>query len=72
MTNAEKFMEIMNDTFDAGFTPDNLLKACSPCVILKDGMCSFLSKGSFVCKGCVEWWNKEYVESERRTANDNQ
>jgi len=53
MTNAEKFTEVMNNTFDAGFTPDNLLKACSPCVILKDGMCSFLSKGSFVCKGCV-------------------
>ena len=59
MTNQEKFIEIMNDVFDAGFTKENMDTKCSPCGALKkfDAAC----KG-FSCKGCRKWWNKEYCQ----------
>jgi len=67
MTNAEKFIEIMNNTFDAGFTPENLDKDCAFWRLnRKDRSCTFS------CEDCHKWWDKEYVKPERRTANDNQ
>lgn len=69
MTNAEKFIEVMNKTFDAGLTIDNLnvfqkhavnaiqdQMPCSPCGWYKKGAC----KG-YTCAGCRKWWDKEYV-----------
>lgn len=57
MTNLEKFIEVMNITFDAGFTKDNMKLKCSPCGVLKEP--------EFECntlhgEECRAWWNKEY------------
>ena len=57
MTNAEKFIEIMNQTFDAGFTTENLTAHCSPCGTMKD---FDVGCGRFECEGCRRWWEKEY------------
>ena len=58
MTNAEKFIEVMNATFGAGFTLDNLVRECSPCGALK--ICD-MGCDTFTCDGCHRWWNKEYA-----------
>lgn len=70
MTNKEKFIEIMNQTFNAGFTQENFAPAkngscpvassagiCSPCGFYKDRACL-----SYTCDGCQKWWDKEYKE----------
>ena len=54
MTNAEKFIEIMNETFNAGLTFETLMQRCSPCGYYKDGKCD-----EFTCKGCEKWWRRE-------------
>ena len=58
MTNQEKFIEVMNTTFGAGFTKENMNKSCSPCGAMKElnQACS-----SFTCDGCKRWWDKEWV-----------
>jgi len=35
LTNLEKFIEVMNNTFDAGFKPEHMDLTCSPCGLLK-------------------------------------
>ncbi|WP_300685463.1 hypothetical protein [Acutalibacter sp. 1XD8-36] len=57
MTNMEKFIEVMNATFNAGFTKENIKKECSPCGALKqyESGCA-----EYSCKGCATWWDKEY------------
>lgn len=55
MTNKEKFIEVMNKTFDAGLTEENFLWMCSPCGAYKSGACE-----EFTCKGCAEWWDREW------------
>lgn len=65
MTNKEKFMEVMNQTFNVGFTIENFRfnpehytgPYCSPCGMYKANACR-----DFTCKGCQKWWNKEYEE----------
>lgn len=61
MTNQEKFIEVMNEAFNAGFTKENMIKDCSPCGILKyyDHACA-----KFSCDGCHELWDKEYVSNQ--------
>lgn len=59
MTNAEKFIQIMNRTFNAGFTMDNLSKTCSPCGTLKKRE---YSCDNFTCDDCEKWWLDEYIE----------
>lgn len=62
MTNQEKFIEIMNATFNAGFTKDNMKLGCSPCGTLK------LAKEAcdkFECQNCTAWWREEYKEPEK-------
>ena len=58
MTNQEKFIEIMNATFNANFTKDNMKLSCSPCGALK-----IAKEGcdEYECKKCAAWWQKEYV-----------
>ena len=61
MTNREKFIEVMNETFNAGFTLENFSEKyrCSPCGYYKrhkDG-CE-----QYDCFGCWNWWNKEYTK----------
>lgn len=65
MTNQEKFIEIMNAAFGAGFTVDNMQLQCSPCGALKKKpeACH-----KFTCEGCANWWRKEYVEPEENEA----
>lgn len=67
MTNEEKFIEVMNEYFDAGLTkenfqiiepyqfPDETGTFCSPCGIFRQGAC-----GSFTCEDCADWWAKEW------------
>ncbi len=62
MTNKEKFMEVMNQVFNAGFTKDNFDDQeviCPPCGYYKK-----LEEGcnKFTCNGCRIWWDKEYKE----------
>lgn len=57
MTNQEKFIEVMNDVFDAGLTMENMRKCCSPCGGLKKF--EYACK-DFSCNGCKRWWDKEY------------
>lgn len=56
MTNKEKFIEIMNSTFDAGLTEENIISRCSPCGLMKFGACRLFS-----CDKCESWWDKEYI-----------
>lgn len=59
MTNKEKFIQVMNETFDAGFTLENFDKeSCSPCGAFKkfDDACV-----KYNCEGCKKWWEKEYI-----------
>ena len=62
MTNAEKFIEIMNKTFNARMTVKNLEMSCSPCGTLKkfEHGCDI-----FECKKCEAWWHKEYKEPQK-------
>jgi hypothetical protein len=62
MTNLEKFIEIMNDTFDAGFTPENMVLRCSPCGRLKEFE---YACRDYSCEKCMNWWRKEYVAHNR-------
>lgn len=61
MTNRDKFIEVMNEYFDAGLTKENLrVKSyisgrCSPCGVFRVGACE-----SFKCDKCTEWWDKEW------------
>ena len=57
MTNLEKFIEVMNTTFDAGFTPENMKLGCSPCGTLKKP--EYACEG-YECEKCKKWWRKEY------------
>lgn len=59
MTNLEKFIEVMNNTFDAGFKPERMNLTCCPCGLLKkpEYACHF-----FHCEGCKRWWHKEYAD----------
>ena len=65
MTNKEKFIEVMNDTFGAGLSLDNMVvNPCSPCGTYRSGACD-----QFVCDGCRRWWDKQYVDpSEKKEA----
>lgn len=63
MTNKQKFIEVMNDTFGAGFTEDNLLHGSygaqcngSPCGLMQKDKCR-----NYECSQCWGWWDKEYV-----------
>ena len=62
MTNLEKFIEVMNKTFDAKFKPENMELKCCPCGTLKKQRyaCS-----RFKCEKCELWWHKEYQEPKR-------
>ena len=62
MTNIEKFIEVMNDTFDAGFTPENMVLVCSPCGRLKEY--EYACK-DYDCEKCKEWWYREYEEPQK-------
>lgn len=66
MTNQEKFIEVMNATFGAGFSKENMKTRCSPCGAMKKAEygCS-----RFFCEGCVAWWQKEYVGPEEESEN---
>lgn len=61
MTNLEKFIEVMNETFNAKLTKENLQVRsyasgfCTPCGIFRAGACK-----SFSCEGCADWWEKEW------------
>ena len=61
MTNAEKFVEVMNEYFDAGLTKENLRARsyvsgfCTPCGVFRAGACE-----SFKCDKCTEWWEKDW------------
>ena len=59
MTNLEKFIEVMNNTFDTGFKPERMNLTCCPCGVLKkpEYACRF-----FHCEGCKRWWHKEYAD----------
>lgn len=57
MTNQEKFIELMNEVFEAGFTKENMVKICSPCGALKKRE---FACDAFSCEGCMKWWDKEY------------
>ena len=51
MTNKEKFIEVMNDTFGAGLSLENMVvNPCSPCGTYRSGACD-----QFVCDGCWRW-----------------
>ncbi|MBR3722310.1 MAG: hypothetical protein IKN12_06035 [Selenomonadaceae bacterium] len=62
MTNAGKFIEIMNETFGANLTENNMKLKCSPCGALKKDRyaCSV-----FKCEKCAAWWRKEYEEPQK-------
>ena len=62
MTNQEKFIEIMNATFGAGFTKRNMKGRCSPCGTLKKAEYGCFK---FRCRDCVAWWQKEYTGPKR-------
>lgn len=72
MTNKEKFIEVMNQTFDAGFTKGNFVPnstfpnpiwdsaMCTPCGFYQAGACE-----DYTCEGCKKWWDKEYKEANK-------
>ena len=60
MTNLEKFIEVMNDTFNSGFTKDNMKLKCSPCGVLKNELAACVNLD---CKECRAWWTEEYKPS---------
>lgn len=57
MTNLEKFIEVMNATFNAKFKPENMKLQCCPCGALKKA--EYACK-HFNCLGCEGWWYKEW------------
>lgn len=60
MTNKQKFIEVMNTTFGAGLTPENMRPGrCSPCGVFKRGACI-----RYTCDGCGAWWDREYKPPE--------
>ena len=62
MTNLDKFIEVMNTTFNAKFKPENMELKCCPCGTLKKPKyaCSH-----FKCEKCEAWWHKEYEEPKK-------
>lgn len=59
MTNKEKFIEIMNQTFNAGLYEDNIDTTFGcPLVFEYRKSCS----GKEPCVKCQEWWDEEYEE----------
>lgn len=62
MTNIEKFIEIMNDTFDARFSIMNMQRICSPCGALK---IEEFACNKFECEKCKAWWYREYEEPQK-------
>lgn len=68
MTNAEKFIEVMNEYFDAGLTKENLdfeFRPCSPCGVFRKGACD-----TFACSGCAKWWDKEWKPKRSEQTNE--
>ena len=63
MTNLEKFIEVMNSTFNARFKPENMKLACVPCGALKK---SEYACDRFKCDSCKKWWGKEYEDPGKR------
>lgn len=63
MTNIEKFIEMMNKTFDAGFTKDNMKLMGSPCGTLKK---SEYACDMYDCDRCKEWWHREYIPPKQK------
>jgi len=61
MTNLEKFIEMMNKTFNARMTKKNLEMSCSPCGTLKKFECGC---SIFDCSKCEAWWDKEWKPKE--------
>lgn len=62
MTNKEKFIEIMNETFNFGLTIDNVItEHCPPNGRYRLGACD-----STTCVECSEWWNKEWKRKDER------
>ena len=59
MTNKEKFIEIMNQTFNAGITEDDIdiQIECPPVWGYK-----LFCPGDKDCDACRNWWSKEYKE----------
>lgn len=57
MTNLDKFIEVMNATFDAHFKPENMVLMCTPCGVLKQGRHAC---NHFNCLSCESWWRREY------------
>ena len=57
MTNLEKFIGVMNQTFNARFKPENMKLECCPCGALKK---PGFACDHFKCDGCKRWWHKEY------------
>lgn len=59
MTNKEKFIEIMNKTFNADFTKVNFRQDafCPPVNAYKTGVCANL-----MCVNCRYWWDEKYEE----------
>lgn len=54
MTNKEKLIEVMNQTFNTSYTEnDRIQDYCPPHFIYKE--CYRWS-----CEGCTNWWDKEY------------
>ena len=67
MTNAEKFIEVMNQTFNAGLTMEKLgdiEDLCQPHMKYNKYACT----GN--CEKCDWWWDKEYVEPKGALNND--
>ena len=64
MTNQEKFIEVMNAIFGAGFTVENMQLQCSPCGALKKKQ---EACHKFTCEGCANWWHKEYITPDLET-----
>ena len=62
MTNLEKFIEIMNDTFNAKFKPENMELQCCPCGTLKKPK---YACDHFECGKCERWWHKEYKDPKK-------
>lgn len=66
MTNKEKFIEVMNQTFDAGFTKENFVPNgvfSKPWDSAMYTTCGFYRAGAcmdYTCEGCEKWWDKDY------------
>lgn len=60
MTNKEKFMEVINQVFNASYTEDNMdVSMGCPVVFEYKKHCP---NNCIPCCECREWWDKEYKE----------